>query len=231
MTQSLQKTDALLDPGTLFQNFNVLDEFEREIVKAIPSLNDVQLVDGISRCEELGKSAWRMRAAFAVEVANRAERMTGGRGVKDLEGRGINAALAFVAGKAGVEVRTIIEDRKIAETFGSKTTESAFIRLSRDHFRVALYAPDPHKAIEEAAERIDEPGFSARQFASEIRAQRESVVTSNGNEKPYFLNEIPISRKAHKAMRWLMKHLDKKPGELISDLLLEASEGRENEER
>ncbi|HKS27096.1 MAG TPA: hypothetical protein VJS44_04725 [Pyrinomonadaceae bacterium] len=225
-TAVVEKPPTQLTPSDFFQVFNGLEAFERDTRLLIPTLEDEQLVQGIQAAEALGDTAWRIRAAFAEEIATRAKRLNGGRGHKDTTGQGVTKALVRVAAEAGVELRTIQRDRQILSTFG-ETCAISDRRLSRAYFEIALAAPEPTKAIEVARDKLDEdPNYNARQFSAYVRSLQEEPDASKHVEleKPFYLEGVPITQEARRALVGLCKRRNLKPGEVISQALIDAEE-------
>jgi hypothetical protein len=218
-----ESTVQRVDAGTFFHLFNRLEEFEETAVALIPTLSDAELEEGIARAQALGETAWRIRAAFATEVASRANRLNGGRGKLAGEGQGVTQALAHVAVQTGVEVRTIQRDRQIMSTF-KETSAINDRRINRQYFEIALSAPDPQKAIEVVQRKLDDdPNYTTRQFGDYVRALRDTGDKEQKMEEAFWLN-IPISQEARRAMVELCKRRQLKPGEVVSQVLIDALE-------
>lgn len=216
-----------VDAGTFFNVFNRIEEMEESAIALIPSLSVEQLMEGIARAQALGESAWRIRAAYAEELAQRQMALRGGRGQKAAPGQGVTQALARVASEAHVEVRTIQRDRQILKTFG-ETGAINDRRLGRGFFEIALGAPDPQAAITFAQQQLDEDeSYNTKQFGCYVQALRERALRNEPEdsrkelENLFWLN-VPISQEARRAMAELCKRRQLQPGDVVSQVLIDA---------
>lgn len=186
------------DTGTalVMHAIDVAEAKVQALIHSLPSLTDDEVIEFGKKAAELERAAFRIRGACAFEIKHRvARRLDGGRGNKDKECIGIKAMLGNVAAEWGIDRGVMEQDLHIYEVFhdaGSFDNP----RLGREHFRFAASAPDPIKAIELAESKLDQPGFTVKQFRLDVAALKglrdESKETqeqaADALENGYWLN-------------------------------------------
>lgn len=153
-----------------------------ELVRQIPAMSETKLLD-ISKCASMLEDfAFLLRGACASELRKRSEKLSGGRGRKDLAGTGIQFQLDNFAKKVGAGRKTLEIDAKIKDTFFpviDQTILEQMPPLAREYYVIALSAPDPQAAIRSAIDRCSDPRFSLRVFRAEVRYLRVSGTSIN----------------------------------------------------
>lgn len=212
--------------------FDTLNQFEGYIptvLKMIPSLPDVALEQIVAYSDKMERCAFLLRGAAAREIANRiAVKLTGGRGHKDTEGKGVKKHLAALAAQVGVSPRTIERDVQIVDQFftdetGALTDVAGDTPLPRSFYEEALSADDPHSAIELAqSKRDNNPNYSRDQLRSDIQAQKNAVTQQQSPpdlEDVHWL-KVGITQEARGTLNKLCDLTQLEPRDVVSAALI-----------
>lgn len=206
---------------------SVLETMEQTL-RLIPEMADEQIIRAAIYARELEMQAYLLRGACAAELRKRSTtKLVGGRGKRDHAGIGIQARMKELADKVGVDVRTLIMDARIYETFFESEPERLTVlarehRLPREFFVAALAAPEPLAAIELAVERRRNTSYTRQQYREDIRALGnpaggckliKRVLASH-------LLKVEITSEAHRALIELSRESGKEQGEIVSSALL-----------
>ncbi|NDG19062.1 MAG: hypothetical protein EB117_12430 [Betaproteobacteria bacterium] len=149
---------------------NAIDRHADLMIEQLPERSDEEIVEIRSAARAGGRALWRIEAACDAAILDRVK-LRGGRGKKDEEAVGVDAAVRKVAADLGVTPRTIYQNAQIHKTFfdqPQETTERAFSSLGpvdhleeKEYFKAALRSPDPHETIEYfARQKAADPNFS-----------------------------------------------------------------------
>lgn len=152
-----------------------------ELVRHIPQMTDAQILQMLFRAKQLEDFAFLVRGACASELRQRSIKLPGGRGKKDVLGRGLQAQMEDLAKKVETGRKTLETDARIKDTFFpviDETTLEQMPPLAREYYVIALSAPDPLASIKTAVDRCSDPGFSLRQFRSEVRLLKTAGMPS-----------------------------------------------------
>ncbi len=159
------------------------------LVKHLPDLlrnlsekDDEQLVEIVISAHRLERFAFLVRGTCGSLLRQRHQRrLSGGRGKRDLLGRGIRAHLDRIARQAGVDRKTLETDTRIKDIFFPTIGETILAdipSLGREYFVTALSAPDPHDAIRMAVERCAERDYRLKQFRADVRTLKQNGAPS-----------------------------------------------------
>jgi len=150
--------------------FNKVEATADQIIAELPSMDDEAVMEIRQQARTFGRVAWRIECACDAVILQRESRRRG-RGVKDTEGKGIDAAVKRHALEIGVDPRTIYSNAAVHHTFFN--SESAFrnktekgsmdILEDKAFFQAAMSTDDPHATLERfAQEKLKNPFFSTR---------------------------------------------------------------------
>lgn len=148
---------------------NAIDRRADEIIQALPERTEVEVLEIRNSARALGRAAWRIEAACDAAILDRV-RLKGGRGQRDTDEVGVDAAVRKVAGELGVAPRTIYQNAQIHKTFFAETPERICRSLSdgvtdhleeKEYYKAALRSPEPHETLEYfARQKAEDPNFS-----------------------------------------------------------------------
>lgn len=162
-----------------------------DLIRHIPRMTDAQILQTLFRAEQLADFAFLVRGACASELRQRSVKLPGGRGKKDVMGRGLQSQMEDLARKVGTGRKTLETDSRIKDTFFpmiDETTLEQMPPLAREYYVIALSAPDPLATIKTAVDRCSDPHFSLRQFRSEVRllktAGSDSTMLASTEQLP-----------------------------------------------
>lgn len=156
--------------SSAIQFFNKVEGATDQIISELPDMADDEVLEVRQQAKMFGMSSWRIVFACDAEILNR-ESQRRGRGVKDLDERGVEAAVRKHAAALGVHPRTIYDNASVHKTFfnsGSATSnklKNGVLDMleDADFYRAAMRTDDPHAAIEKfAQEKAKNPFFSTR---------------------------------------------------------------------
>jgi len=201
-----------------------IEDRANEVIRSLRSCTDEQLEEYMIAWIAVGRAGFRVRGAIAREIQRRiAKRLNGGRGHRDEEGVGVKAHLARVAAATGVDLRTIEQDAAIHETFFVRSPARSVTAniLPREFYRIALQAPDPHRAIKVAESHVSDPSFTTdafRAYVAELR--KEDKPHDAATAEKFFLRAF-ISQQARRAMVKLCSLWSCEPNEVVDRALIE----------
>lgn len=219
--------DGLEGPMSLPPRMSVLEAMEKTL-RLIPEMEDGQIIRTASYARELEVQAYLLRGACAAELRRRSTtKLVGGRGKRDQAGIGIQARMKQLADKVRVDVKTLMTDVRIYETFfeGAPERVTALAReccLPREFFVTALAAPEPLAAIEIAVQKRRNTAYTRQQYREDIRAlgkpSGEGKAITQATDS-HFLR-VQISSKAYRALTELSQESGKEQGEIVASALL-----------
>ena len=148
---------------------NTIDRRADQIIQALPERTEEEVLEIRNSARALGRAAWRIEAACDAAILDRV-RLKGGRGKRDTEEVGVDAAVRKVAADLGVAPRTIYQNAAIHKTFFEDTPERACRSLTdgglehleeKEYYKAALRSPEPLETIEHfARQKASDPNFS-----------------------------------------------------------------------
>lgn len=159
-----------------------IDRAVRGLFERIPAMTEAQLINTAVYAERLGRQAYIIRGACVSHLLDsRHTRLPGGRGKRDRARQGIRAQMEALAKRTGVHRRTLEIDARIYKTFfagveNSQTGGARAATLSRELYVIALAAPDPQAAIEEAVEHAGASPYCRKQFRARVRELRRACL-------------------------------------------------------
>lgn len=160
---------------------SILHEWADMVIENVRSQPDNRLIELARDAQGLEKAAFRVRGACGSELKRRIrERQEQVPSARDDNGH-IGKQMSALAREIGVAPKTLEDDTRIYETFSDNLRGD--IRLDREHFRVALAAPDPQAAIELASEqRESNSSYSTRDFRDDVK-RLQGIQTSPAGTK------------------------------------------------
>jgi hypothetical protein len=148
-----------------------------DLLRDISEKDDEQLITIVINAQRLERFAFLIRGMCASIMRQRHQhRLLGGRGRRDILGDGIQAHMSRLAQQAGVDRKTLETDARIKDTFFPEIKETVLEHipsLSREHYVIALSAPDPHAAIRMALEKCAEPDYRLREFRADVQRLKQ----------------------------------------------------------
>lgn len=151
-----------------------LEAIEHDIISLLPSLSDEEVIETRNTARLLFASAWKIEIACDAEIWERTQRAMVGRGNKDVDEKGIMAAVNKRAQEIGCSARTVYENARIFRRFGEIIETTCKNLDDKGFFQAALQSPDPETTIEEFAQRkMDNPFFRVTDAWKEVETQKE----------------------------------------------------------
>lgn len=156
--------------GSAIGFFNNIENTADEIITSLPDMDDGEVLQLRMQARTFGRVAWWIECACDAEILNR-ESARRGRGIKDVEQRGIDAAVKKHALEIGVAPSTVYDNAAIHKTFfnslsakrNKEENGSHDDLIDRDFYRAALTTDDPHGTLEKFARaKSENPYFSTR---------------------------------------------------------------------
>lgn len=132
-----------------------------EVLADLEHQNDDEILKTRSSAHLLEESAWRIHCACDAQFVERAVKLRGGRGLKDVTAIGVKATIAKRAKQIGVTPRTVEKNAQVFRLMQTETSVLANATLRDKHFYIsALSAANPEYAINLFAEKKrDNPKF------------------------------------------------------------------------
>lgn len=210
-----------------------------ELEQLLPHLRQLD-DDGLRhlalQATRLEQYAFRLRGAVASEVRRRvALRLSGGRGRRDYEGKGVRACLRRLADEIGVSAVTLTTDARIYDVFFTRDDETVIARehsLPREYYVIALAAPDPLAAVRMAKEQAAGNGCSREQFRHHVRELKRMahsrVADVSATEAPPNVariaatspQQVRLTNEARHVLNELLKVSDCTTEQIVADALI-----------
>jgi hypothetical protein len=183
----------------------------------------------------LEQYAFRLRGAIASEMRRRvARRLSGGRGRRDHEGKGIRSCLRQLAAEIGVSVVTLTTDARIYDLFFTTNEETVIAHdhsLPREYYVIALAAPDPLAAIRIAQEQAAGNGCTREQFRRYVHTlKHEAHALATGVKRTEALTavartaqsrqQVLLTDEARYVLNELMKASHGTAEQIVTDALI-----------
>lgn len=207
--------------GAILYSLNQVEENKDAIIAAIPSLADEPLIELRMQAKVLGRAAWEIECAADAEILTRESRRRG-RGVKDEDGAGVEAAVRKHAAAIGVTPRTIYRNAEIHRTFFN--TDSAVrnkdqngptdILDEKEFYNAAKASDDPHATLEYfAQQKTENPFYSTRDAWRYVKELKCPPIDSpvpplieDPTVKAWYDNFIRIAREAPRGVNRILSH-------------------------
>jgi len=118
-----------------------------EVIADLKGQSEEELLKTRKQAHVLDESAWRVQCACDAEFVDRAVKLKGGRGLRDVAAIGVKAAIARRAKQIGCTPRTVERNAQIFRLM-EETSDSGIACLTEKKFFVAaLTAADPARAV------------------------------------------------------------------------------------
>jgi hypothetical protein len=166
--------------SSAIQFFNKAESAADKIISELPDMADEEVLEVRQQARAFGRVSWRIECACDAEILNR-ESQRRGRGVRDTEARGVDAAVKKHAAELGIEPRTIYSNAAVHQTFfnsvsanRNKAENGGLDDLEdKEYYRAALSTDDPHATIEKFARaKAENPTFSTRDAWRMIKEEK-----------------------------------------------------------
>lgn len=175
-----------IQAGVVLHFLNQIEGRSDEIIAQLPGMDDEAVLEVRLQAKALGRAAWRIEIAADAEILKR-ENQRRGRGVKDVEGKGVTAAVRKHAAEIGVNPRTIFQNAAIHQTFfnsASANTNNAkegvkSVLEEKEYYRAAHQTEDPHATLEIfARKKSEDPFFTTREAWRYVRELKAPPIDS-----------------------------------------------------
>lgn len=172
-------------PSSIYTKVDQLVRYLPDLLRDISKKDDEQLITIVVNAQRLERFAFLIRGMCASIMRQRHQhRLSGGRGHRDILGEGIQAHMSRLAQQSGVDRKTLETDARIKDTFFPDINETVLENipsLRREHYVIALSAPDPHAAIHMALEKCAEPDYRLREFRADVRMLKQAGASSTAH--------------------------------------------------
>ncbi len=196
-----------------------------ELILLLTNLRDMteeQLVQAVVYASSCERISFLARGMCVLELRRRnKERLTGGRGKRDLSGKGIQAQVSRFAEATGVDLSTLNTDARICETFFQRGCETTLAReslLAREFYVIALGAPDPHAAIQIAIKQCEDPHYRRERFRAYVRGLKRSENSINVSPEPL----VPLRALLPADIHFLLLEIQEQTGKGKGEVLAQA---------
>lgn len=152
-----------------------LEAIEQDVIGLLPKLSDDEVMETRTTARLLFASAWKIEIACDNEIWDRTEKAVRGRGNKDVDEKGIMAAVNKRAEELGCGASTILKNAQIFKRFKNTLTSESHLD-EKGFFLAALSAPDPDAAIEDFSQKkLDNPYFRVTDAWKQVETQKENA--------------------------------------------------------
>lgn len=154
--ETRRRTSAL---SKVIGQINRLEETERDIIALLPFISDEEVIETRNSAKLLTATGWKIEIACDAEIWDRTEANLTKSGVKDVDEKGIKAAVNKRAQDIGCGASTIYANRQLYRQFQpALSTQNGLDE--KGFYQAALAADDPDAALESfAKEKLDNPHF------------------------------------------------------------------------
>lgn len=159
----------------IFHQINKLEAIEHDVIALLPTLTDDEVIETRNTARLLFASAWKIEVACDAEIWDRTKRAMNGRGNKDVDEKGIMAAVNKRAQDLGCGASTVLKNAQIFKRF-KKTLTTESILDDKGFFQAALASNDPDATIEVFAQKkMDNPHYKVADAWRDIEAEKEQA--------------------------------------------------------
>lgn len=213
-----------MSTGSLIERFNRMEEGLRKLLAGLPTLTEEQLVKVIANAGRMERYFFLARGMCVLELRSRVkERLAGGRGNRDQEGKGIHAQTLQLAEATRVNISTLNTDARICEVFfhnANETTLAGEPLLPREYYVIALGAPDPHAAIRIAVKQSANPRYKRERFRAYVRGlKRTENNVALEKHKPSVLLRTQIPEEVDCLLSELLKLTGKDKAQVLAEAI------------
>jgi hypothetical protein len=207
-------------------NIDRLLRFLSDLLQNIAEKDDAQIIQIAKEAQRLESFAFLVRGMCASVLRQRyPNRLPGGRGNHDHQGRGVRAQMTRLAEQLGIDRRTLETDARIKDTFFQFLDETKLVHmpsLAREYYVVALAAPEPQAAIKVAVEKRADPHYTLEIFRSYVRDLKRNgtTVMQDSEAKPVATLRVIIPVETQRALLELIKFKGQSREEVIADAIL-----------
>jgi hypothetical protein len=203
--------------GAIAHAGQILRDWTQATIQALPTLPDEDVLGIAHTAAQIERAGFVVRGACAHEMKTRMRE----RALRGQDDDSIGAQLSALARDIGVAPSTLDDDSRIFETFQDDFRGDTEL-LDREHYRLALSAPDPHEAIELARTQKDKGTYSTRDYREDVKELKEGKPAAQVAERCWI--HAPISEEANRALHLLCERRNKRPAECLNQIILEAWE-------
>jgi hypothetical protein len=206
ITRNHQLNNAIVETESeVLASAGMLHEWADMVIENVRGQSDDRLVELARDAQNLEKAAFRVRGACGAELKRRImERQSSG-SLTGGDDAGIGKQMSALAKEIGVAPKTLADDTRIFETFSADLQNGA--ALDREHYRVALSAPDPRAALDLAVQqRESNSGYNTRDFREDVKKLQGIEFPENG-QRGKGLN-VKLGEEAAKALEELRRTSD-----------------------
>lgn len=151
-----RRTSAL---SKVIGQINRLEQSERDIIAVLPFLSDDEVMETRNSARQLNACAWKIEVACDAEIWDRTKENLSRSGVKDVDEKGIKAAVNKRAQELGCGASTIYANYLLFRRFAPALSGQNGLD-DKGFYQAALAADDPDSALETFAQKkMDEPQF------------------------------------------------------------------------
>ena len=207
-------------------NVDRLLRFLTALLRNIEEKDDDQILRIAKEAQRLEALAFLVRGMCASVLRQRCpQRLPGGRGKRDSQGHGIRAKMSRLAEQLGIDRRTLETDARIKDTFFKVIDKTGLVHippLAREHYVIALAAPEPQAAIQIALEKRNDPHYSLEAFRSYVRTLKRNAlpVTHNSEVKKVITLRVLIPVEAQKALLDIIEFSGQSREEVVAEAIL-----------
>lgn len=153
-----------------------LEQTEKDIIALLPSLSDDEVIDTRNSARLLYCSAWKIEIACDAEIWDRTERNLQKSGVKDVQEKGIMAAVNKRAQEIGCGASTIRKNAQIHRRFQPVLSAEHTPLDDKGFYQAALGAEDPDAALELFTQKkLDNPFYRVADAYRDLEEQKEEA--------------------------------------------------------
>ncbi|HKS26725.1 MAG TPA: hypothetical protein VJS44_02845 [Pyrinomonadaceae bacterium] len=209
--------------GTIYTKVDQLVRYLPDLLRDISKKDDEQLITIVVNAQRLERFAFIIRGMCASILRQRHQhRLSGGRGRRDILGEGIQAHMNRLAQQAGVDRKTLETDARIKDTFFPVINETVLEHipsLRREHYVIALSAPDPHAAIRMALEKCAEPDYKIGEFRANVRRLKQAGVSSLHLPSSTCTISVCVPAEVKQLLTELITATEKTKDEVVADAI------------
>jgi hypothetical protein len=207
-------------------NVDRLLRFLTDLLRNIAEKDDAQIIQIAKEAQRLESCVFLVRGMCASVLRQRyPNRLPGGRGNHDHQGRGVRSQMTRLAEQLGIDRRTLETDARIKDTFFQVIDETKLDHipsLAREYYVVALAAPEPQAAIKVAVEKRADPHYTLEVFRSYVRNLKRNVATviHDSEAKPVTTLRVVIPIQAQQALLELIKFNGQSREEVVAEAII-----------
>lgn len=158
----------------VIHQINRMEKTEQDVIALLPEMSDEEVIETRTSARVLFACAWKIEIACDAEIWDRIKTSLQRSGVKDVDEKGIKAAVQKRAREIGCSASTVYANARLYRRFGPALSTWSSLD-DKAFYQAAIVADDPEAKLDEWAEKkADDPTFRPADAWREVKTHEEA---------------------------------------------------------